>query len=185
MPTGKTTGPSVTLKEKLRRENLKWNWDAVAADCLAEPELLPMLLEFCTDPEVAVQQNAGSVLGKIIDLDEAILVPHLPKMLENLKSEPHDAVKRATMRVLRTIEIPEAVEGEVFDVAMRFVSDYEEAIAVRGFAMTTARRLCERYPTLRHELQPVVEDLIEQKASTGLSSRARCELKKLQALGGD
>lgn len=158
---------SVELEEKLRRRNLKWNWDAIAADCVANPEQVPLLLGFCTDDEVAVLQIAGAVLGKIIDLDQEILVPHLSKLHKNLRANPHDAAKRATMRVLQSIEIPEAVEGEVFDVAMRFVSDVDEAVAIRAFSMTVARRMCQRYPPLRHELLPILRELIEQKASVG------------------
>lgn len=178
-----SVGPgSDELRENLRRRNLKWNWDAIAADCVADPKKIQQLLIFCIDPEVLIQQNAGAVLGKIIDLDQEILVPHLPRILKNLRSEPHDAVKRATMRVLQSVEIPEAVEGEVFDIAMSYVSDFEEAIAIRGYAMTVARRLCQRYPPLRHELHPVVEGLIEQKASTAIVTRAKRELKMLEDL---
>lgn len=175
------SGPEC-LEAKLRRKNLKWNWDSIAADCVTDPGLIPKLLESCADAEVIIQQNAGAVLGKIIDLDQAILVPHLPTMLENLGATPHDAVKRATMRVLQTCEIPEAVEGLVFDAAMRYLSDGGEAIAIRGYAMTVARRLCQRYPSLRHEILPVVEQLIEQKASTAILTRAKRELKQLNAL---
>ena len=173
---------SASLKENLRRRNLKWNWDSIAADCIANPKQLPYLLDFCTDSERAIQQNAGAVLGKIIDLDEEILVPHLRKILKNLRADPHDAVKRATMRVLQTVEIPAEVEGEVFDVAMRYVADFSEAIAIRAFSMTVARRMCERYPTLRHELLPVVKGVFEQKASAGLLARAKREVKILEAL---
>ncbi len=182
MSTSPTAATPAQLREKLRRRNLKWNWDCIAAGCLEQPDQLPSLLGFCTDPEVIVQQNAGAVLGKIIDLDQAILVPHLPQMLANLEASPHDAVRRATMRVLQTVEIPESIEGEVFDVAMRSVSDFGEATAIRGYAMTAARRLCERYPSLRRELLPLVEDLIEQKAPTSILTRAKREHKRLLAL---
>ena len=170
------------LREHLQRDNLKWNWESIAADCIAEPELIPHLLAFCTDPETRVQQTAGASLGKIVDRDLDVLVPHLPQMLENLKPDPHDAVKRATVRVLQMVEIPEAIEGEVFDVAMRLVSDPGEPIAIRVFSMTTARRLCERYPSLRHELLPVVREIIETKPSPGTMVRAKRELEALEAL---
>ena len=170
------------LIENLKRQNLKWNWDEVAADVVAHPRLAPHLLEACVSTDVHIQQTAGAVLGKIIDLDEEILVPHLSILLKNAKSNPHDAVKRATMRVLQTIEIPEELEGDVFDLAVGYVSDFREAVAIRAFSMTVARRICERYPPLRQELLPIVREFFEQKSSAGILARARKELKLLEAL---
>ena len=170
------------MRERLRDKNLRSTWEPVARDCVSDPDLIPVLLDLCVDPELPVQKNAGAVVGKIIDLDREVLVPHLPKLLANLKVNPHDAVKRGTMRVFETIEIPEEVEGEVFDAAMRFLSDYDEALAIRGYAMTAAGRLCERYPSLRHEVLPVVEDVIQQDAPRSIKTRAKRELKRLEAL---
>ena len=177
------SGPSpAELNENLKRQNLKWNWDEIAADCVSNPKLIPHLLKACVDSEVRVQQNAGAVLGKIIDLDQKVLVPHLPAVVKNVKTDPHDAVKRATMRVLQTIEIPGELESEIFDLAMGYVSDFREAVAVRAFSMTVARRICERYPPLRQELLPLVKGFFEQKSSAGILARARAELKILEAL---
>ncbi len=170
------------LRALLQRDNLKWNWEAIAADCAADPALIGPLLGFCTDPETAVQQNAGAVLGKIVDLDPDLLVPHLRPMLDNLRSLPHDAVKRATMRSLQRVAIPADLEGEVFDLAVRLLADPGEAIAIRAFSITTARRLCERYPPLRQELLPLVREIIDSKPSPGTLSRAKRELEALEAL---
>ena len=172
------------LKENLRRQNLKWNWDAIASDCVANPKLLPHLIRHCISEEVQIQQNAGAVLGKLINLDKEILVPHIPSMLKNLQSDPHDAVKRATMRVLERIEIPEKLEGDVYDVAMQFVTDFNQPVAIRAFSMTVARRICQSYPSLSLELLPVVQGFFELKQSAGIIARARKELKILEKLKG-
>ena len=170
------------LEENLRRQNLKWNWDSIAADCLADPKLLPHLVKCCTHEEMQLQQNAGAVLGKLIDLDRKILVPHLRAMLENLKEEPHDAVKRATMRVLERIDISEELEGEVYDTAMRYLTDFGQPVAIRAFSMTAARRICQRYPSLCQELLPVVQGFFELKEPAGILARARKELKILEKI---
>ena len=170
------------LKVHLRGRNLKWNWDSISKYCVDHPKSIHQILDYCVDKEVILQQNAGAVLGKIIDLDKQVLIQHLPQMMENLKLEPHAAVKRATMRVMQFIEISEEVEGEVFDVAMRYLRSADEPIAVKAFAMTAARKICQRYPELANELIPIIEVLVEQKVSSGILNRGQKELRILRKL---
>jgi hypothetical protein len=58
----------------------------------------------------------------------------------------------------------------------------QEPIAIKAFAMTVARRICEKYPELITELIPIIELLVEQKISAGLNSRGGKELQLLYKL---
>lgn len=173
------------LRDLLSRDNLKWNWDETAAECVAKPNLVPPLVAFCTDPEVPIQQTAGAVLAKIVDLDASLLTAHLPRLVEILKIDVHDAVKRAIMRVFQTVDVPEAIEGEVFDYAMKFLVDPDEPIAARAYSITIARRFCQRYPALRHELIPAIREVMKHAPPAAILSRARKDLKLLEALKDD
>ena len=170
------------LKQHLRGRNLKWNWDSITKHCIEHPKSIQQIVDYCVDEEAIVCQNAGAVLGKIVDLDKKILLPYFGQMLRNLKSNPHDAVKRASMRVWQFAEIPEKLEGEIFDQAMKYVADKNEAIAIRAFGMTAARKVCQKYPELAQELLPFVEVMVDQKLSAGIVSRGKKELKILNGL---
>jgi hypothetical protein len=170
------------LKPHLRDRNLKWNWDAISKYCVENPKSIHDILDYCNDDEIGIQQNAGAVLGKIINLDKSVLIPHEQRILSCLKSNPHNAVKRAAMRVFQFIEISKEVEGELFDTAMAFVNNPEEPIAVRAFGMSAARRVCELYPELANELIPPIEVMVDQKLSSGIVSRGKRELKILREL---
>lgn len=150
--------------------------------CLKNPKVTEQIVHYCLDEEVHVQQNAGAVLGKLIDHDKHILDPHLEQIVLNLEKNPHDAVTRATLRVFQWAKIPEAVEGELFEFIINALKSSEEPIAIKAFGMTVARRICEKYPELAQELIPHIELLVEQKASAGLVNRGKKELKKLYAL---
>ena len=143
---------------------------------------IEQILNYCVDEEVILQQNAGAVLGKIIDLDKEVLYKHQRRMIDNLKLNPHDAVKRATMRVYQWLEIDEEVEGELFDIIINYLKDAEEPIAVKAFGMSAGRRICEKYPELANELLPYIEVLVDQKLSSGVVSRGEKELRLLRAL---
>ena len=170
------------LKQHLRGRNLKWNWDSISKHCIQHPKDIEQILAYCVNEEVILQQNAGAVLGKIIDLDKKVLLKHQRRMIDNLKLNPHDAVKRATMRVYQWLEIDEEIEGELFDLIIKYLANPEEAIAVKAFGMSAGRRICEKYPELANELLPYVEVLVEQKLSSGVVNRGEKELRLLRKL---
>lgn len=172
----------MNLRQHLLDRNLKWNWDEIAKYCVKHPESIKEVVEFTMDHEVHVQQNAGAVIGKIVDLDRKILTPYLETMVSNLSNNPHDAVKRATLRVFQFSEIPEEVEGELFEYIIKALKSLEEPIAIKAFGMTAARRICERYPELVNELIPLIEIIVEEKLSAGLVNRGQKELKILRRL---
>lgn len=170
------------LKKHLLDRNLKWNWDEIAKYCVKHPERIKDLVSFCTDENVHIQQNAGAVIGKLVDHDHKILAPYSEALVLSLQKEPHDAVKRAIMRVFQWADIPEEVEGELFEFVINALKSQEEAIAIKAFGMTVARRICERYPELASELIPYLEIIMEERPSAGLVNRAGKELKRLRKL---
>jgi HEAT repeat protein len=170
------------LKKHLRDRNLKWNWDEIAKYCMNHPESIRLLVEYCEDEEMIIQQNAGAVLGKLVDLDKSLVDPYADQMIRLLDKNVHDAVKRAVLRVYQFAKIPEDVEGEIFDFAIQSLKSSESPIAIKAFSMTAARRICEKYPELANELIPLIEIIVEQKASAGLVNRGSKELKKLHKL---
>lgn len=170
------------LKKHLRDRNLKWNWDAIAGYCIQHPTSIKLILDYCLDEEIIIQQNAGAVLGKIIDQDKKALFKHQARFIEILRTNPHDAVKRGIMRVYQWLKIDEEIEGELFDFIIKYLNNPEEAIAIKAFGMTAARRICQKYPELTNELIPYIETLVEQKLSSGIINRGQKELKILRRL---
>ena len=170
------------LRKHLLDRNLKWNWEEIAKHCVKNPEYISQVVEYCLDEEVHVQQNAGGVLGKLIDHDKHILDPYLDKMITYLEMDLHDAIKRAILRIFSMAEIPENGEGELFDYIINALQSADEPIAIKAFGMTTARRICEKYPELANELIPHIEIIVSEKLSSGLVHRGRKELEKLRKL---
>jgi predicted transcriptional regulator len=108
--------------------------------------------------------------------------PYLIEMVNGLSTNPVDAFKRNTLRTFQTSEIPEEVEGELFDHCIEYLKSMDEAIAIKAFGMTVARRICERYPELADEVILPVEILISENYSAGVVNRGKKELKKLLKL---
>ena len=170
------------LKAQLEDRNLKWNWDKIADYLVLNPALLPDLLEFMFNGKPHQQKNAAAVFGKICDQDKSLINPFLIPLAQHLRTNPVDASKRSIIRLFQFCEIPEEVEGELFDQIIDYLKSSEEAIAIKAFGMTVARRICQKYPELTVELIPRIEVLVEEKVSAGIVNRGRKELKKLQKL---
>ncbi len=62
------------------------------------------------------------------------------------------------MRSLQCLPIPAPHQSAVVNLAMSFLTNRQEAIAVRVFAMTVLANLCSVYPDLKNELIPLIED---------------------------
>ena len=170
------------LKAQLEDRNLKWNWDKIADYLVLNPSLIPDLLEFMFNGELHQRKNAAAVFGKICDRQKSLLDPYLIPLGQHLRTNPIDASKRSIIRLFQFCEIPEEIEGELFDQIIEYLKSSEEAIAIKAFGMTVARRICQKYSELAVELIPRIEILVEEKVSAGIVNRGRKELKLLQKL---
>ena len=139
------------------------------------------LMECFFDEDLRVCQRAAWPAGMIADVKPELIIPFLEKMLLNLDTPHHDAVIRNTFRTLQNVEIPEDLEGLAFEKAFEFLLDPKNAIAIRVFAMTVCGNIALKYPELKHELVPVIEEQLPY-GSAGFKNRGAKILKKLNEI---
>jgi len=137
------------------------------------------LMDCFFDEDLRLCQNASWAAGLIAEYDSQLIIPYLEKMLINLETPHHDAVVRNTFRTLQYMEVPEDIEGLAFEKAFDFLLNPQNAIAIRVFAMTVCGNIAKKYPELKHELIPVIEEQLPY-GSAGFKSRGNKILKSLQ-----
>jgi len=142
------------------------------------PSRMDELMECFFDEDLRLCQRAAWPVGFISDYNQDLIVPYLEKMLLNLETPHHDAVVRNTFRTLQNIDIPEDIEGLAFEKAFNFLINPNNAIAIRVFAMTVCGNIALKYPELKHELVPVIQEQMEY-GSAGYISRGKRILKSL------
>ncbi len=104
-------------------------------------------------------QHAANIMSHCIDRWSFLIMPYIEKMLLNLKQDNlHDAIKRNTIRVLQTVEIPEELHGIAADICFQYLSNHEEAVAIKAFSMTVLFNLSKHYPELKTELKFILEE---------------------------
>ena len=106
----------------------------------------------------------------------------LERMMNNLKKpNPHDAVKRNSIRLMHEIELPEAYHGEIMDMCFTYLESPKESLAVKVFSMSVIANLARYYPEIKPELKLIIEDLLPHQ-SAGVKSRAKKVLQQLNTL---
>ena len=172
----------MNIREQLLIENSKKNWQIVAQYIGTDKQKVKELMQLYFSDEYRVVQRASQVMSDLSDENPELFKPYLGKLIQHLSSDSIDAVRRNTMRIFQTLDVPEEFEGELFEKGMTFIRSLEEPKAVKAFSITALRRICEKYPELAVELIPLVEILVEENVSPGLTNRAEKELKLLRKL---
>jgi hypothetical protein len=107
--------------------------------------------------------------------------PYFKKFIDQLTdAQAHPAVKRNIVRLLQFADTPARYQGKLMDRCFHFISDPEEAIAVKAFSLTILENLSVTYPEIRPEIKSIIEARWEFE-TPAFHSRARKILKKLDA----
>ena len=127
-----------------------------------------------------ITQRAAWPLGYCVENHPKLIVPHLKRILDYLKTPGiHDAVKRNTIRLLQFIDIPKKYHGRISSICFDYLQDPKEAVAIRVFSMAVLARVVQHHPDMKHELRLIINDHLPY-ASAAYRSRARKVLKQLE-----
>ncbi len=130
------------------------------------------LIEVFFDGNTRKNQYADSIMIHCVYRWDYLLNPHLERLILNLQNPTlHDAIKRNTVRVLQDVEIPEKLHGTMAEIALTYLQNPSEAIAIKVFSMTIVYNLTKKYPELKEELRFILEEQMPFQ-SAGFRSRA-------------
>lgn len=172
----------MNIESHLLLENSRKNWNEVIDFVGTDEERFAQLVDLFFTGEMRLVQRASQPLSSIAEKHPHLVKPYLAQMVAYLKSNPIDAVKRNTMRIFQFIEIPDELDGDLFEIGMRYLADVVEPIAVKAFTMTVLRKICQKYPELASELIFQIEILVKENVSAGITNRGQHELKKLHKI---
>ncbi|NJN27639.1 MAG: hypothetical protein HC819_17555 [Cyclobacteriaceae bacterium] len=170
----------MTLRDELLQEHSKQHAHFLAKKIGPSQEDFDKLMTLFLCSENQVAQRAAWIVSLCVENHPFLLQKHMSAIIENMQNPVHDAVKRNTLRILQQVEIPEELMGLSAEICFQFLNSAREPVAVKVFAMTVLGNIASVYPELKMELKISIEDQLPF-ASAGFQSRAKTELKRLEA----
>ncbi len=127
---------------------------------------------FLNDEYPAVQRAAWPLSVCVIE-HPALIKKHFGKLIANLRRPGlHNAVKRNTIRLLQGLTIPKKYHGEIMDMCFTYISDPDEAAAVKAFSLKVLHDLSKLYPDIKQELRTIIEERWDYETAA-FKSRAK------------
>lgn len=168
----------MNIKAEILKEHSKTQTVKIADYIGKDEAKFKLLMECFFSSENRLAQRASWVVSSCCGSSPELINPYLKKMVSLLDKDVHDAVKRNTVRILQSIDIPDKLQGEVLDKCFALLSNKATTVAIKAFSMTVLSSICKSYPELREELKVIIEDQIEYE-KPGFVSRGRKVLKEL------
>lgn len=124
-----------------------------------DEQRLGELVHLVVSNQTLLSQRAAWPLSYVVGKNPHLIHPHLPALL-GLLDQPkvHDAVIRNIFKLLEHVEIPENMEAQAVDAAIRFIKNPGTAIAIKAFAITFLGNICRKYPDLINEIRLLTEE---------------------------
>jgi len=124
------------------------------------------------------QRSSWSLLFLGLEAPE-IIRPYLSQMVDSMPIAKHNAQIRNTIRIFEEIDIPEDLEGPLFELCFNYLMDHNKPTAIRAFSLRVLEKIAERHPDLKQELIGEIE-LQKDYGTVGFKGRAKKVLARLK-----
>lgn len=166
------------LKEALLKEHSLVQATKISVWAVESKANLKQLMQAFFGKDKILVQRASWAASKAYDLQPALFETYLLQLITCLEKPIHGSVRRNSLRMMQSMQIPEEYQSKLIDILFELLSDPKEESAVKAFAMTVAYNVVKLYPELGQELKIIIEDQLPY-ATPSFKSRAKRIINKL------
>lgn len=164
----------MNLEHELEREHSRQQADHLAAWIGGNARRFAELFDLFQNGRPLIRQRAAWVVSVICETHPSLAIPCLPALLAlGGREGEHEATARNVFKILGTIPLPDEHHGEIYDLALKKMTDPKTPAAVTAYAITVLRRMTDHYPELLEEVRMSLAVLLP---AAGAAVRSR--LKK-------
>lgn len=175
----------MTWKAILEKDRSKECIQQFVREIIERPETLNQLIDLLheNNRKSSSQFSAAWILGYLSPLGTEAFEPHLDFLLQLLETpDLHPTIPRSITRLFQEITLPEVYHGRIIDIAFKILSSENEHLSTRVNCMSILLLYTKIYPELSHELQLVIQEILEFKKDASIQSRGKQVLKQLKKI---
>jgi hypothetical protein len=144
----------------------------------SNPTRMKELMDCYFSDNLRLNQRASWPLNFIARKYPEQMEPYHEQMMDAMENPLHNAVLRNTVRIYEDIDIPESIEGRLFEKCYEYVADPKMATAVRAFSLTILEKLIIKFPELQNEVIELIKEQVPH-GSAGFKNRGKKILRRL------
>lgn len=167
------------LKTAILAKHSKAQTQAITRQIGKNPDLFAVLWQMVLDGEPPLPQRASWILDNCVQAHPTLFEPYLEEAIAFLPLPNHNAVHRNLTKILARMDIPEDLQGQLYDLCINWLIAPQIAVAIKAHSMTIAANIAKGIPELEEELAFVINDQLEFN-SKGFKARGRQVLKQLK-----
>ena len=165
------------LKKQILKEHSKEQCNKIVNWVGSDKKKFNELFHLFLHSEYRITQRAAWPLSYCVIAHPHFMEHNYEELLGNLKKPNlHDSIKRNTVRLLQSVDIPEKHEGAVMEICFKYLESPDEAVAIKAFSLTVLGRLAKKYPEIVPEIKLIIEEQLPHQ-SAAFKSRAKNFMK--------
>ena len=165
------------LKEQILKEHSKKQCNKIVNWVGKDKKKFNELFYLFLHSEYRITQRAAWPLSYCAIAHPHFIENNFEELVGNLKQPGlHDSIKRNTVRLLQSVDIPEKYEGTVMEICFKYLESPGEAVAIKAFSLTVLGRLAKKYPEIIPEIKLLIEEQLPHQ-SAAFISRAKKFMK--------
>jgi hypothetical protein len=133
--------------------------------------------------EYPLSMRAARIISLCAERYVDLVQPHISAMINSLQQIKVEGVKRGFLKIFAEspVMLNEDETGLLTDMAFNYLSNQQEAIAVRYYCIDILLKVAGQYPEIGNELSSVLNSLPDDSAS-GLKAKCTQALKVLKRI---
>lgn len=145
------------LRELLLKGNSRSYTDFVGDIVNKRPELINELWEIYLCMDEPVSRRAAWIIDTASENKPEWVTPFLPALVAKLPFFNHDGLKRHALRMIARSPFAPGTEGELMNIAFKWLPDSAESVAVKMYCIQILYRLSSSEPDILQELYDTIE----------------------------
>jgi len=167
----------MNLKEEILKEHSKKQCNKIVEWVGTEKKKIDELFHLFLHGEYRITQRAAWPLSYCAIAHPQLMKDNFEKLIDNLKRPKlHDSIKRNSIRLLQSMDIPEELEGDVMGICFKYLESPDEAVAIKAFSLSVLSNLAKKYPEIIPEIKLLINKQLPYQ-SAAFKSRAKLFMK--------